>query len=60
MVRWLILQGRARGDPDVEGTWTWAILGSIPATGKEDCADRCSQEASRNNLSNKRSIMRSF
>ena len=32
---------------DVEGTWTWAILGSITTTGQEDCPDRCSQKASR-------------
>ena len=46
-----LFAGRARRDPDVEGTWTWAILGSITATGKEDCPDRCSPQASRNDLS---------
>jgi Transposase IS116/IS110/IS902 family len=50
MVRWLILQA-AIGDPDVEGTCTGAILGSIAKAGKKDCPDRGSQKASRNDLS---------
>jgi transposase len=41
----------AGGDPDVKRTWTWPILGSITATGKEDCPDRCSPQTSRDDLS---------